>query len=94
MSKINRIKGNKIEFSLDEKVLTGLVLKHFQRKPVDAQIYIVAVGNDIYEIHEKLSHGIVIKVVIELIPSSTDLAKWYKTLINEFDYYLVGGATS
>lgn len=89
MNLINKIVKNKIEFTFEGKTLTGLVLKHFQRKPVDAQIYIVVVGNDIYEIHEKLSHGIVINSVIELIPTQTDLAKWYKTLIDGFDYFEV-----
>ena len=92
MSKINRIKGNKIEFVLYEEhigTIKGLILKHFKRIPVDAQIYFVAVGNDIYHIHEKLSHGVTVKTQIEKVTTDIDLTYLYRILVNDFDYYQV-----
>jgi len=92
MAKIDKINGRKIEFVLREDhigTIRGLILKHFQRRPVDAQIYFVAVGNDIYHIHEKLSHGVTVKTQIEKVTTDIDLTYLYRILVNDFDYYQV-----
>jgi hypothetical protein len=91
MNKINIIIKNKVEFSLDEKVLTGIVLKHFQRKPVDAEIYIVAVGNDVYQIHEALSHGQVFATEIEKLTPFVwnNIKAYYASLEQNFKYFQV-----
>jgi hypothetical protein len=94
MNQINRIVKNKIEFTFEGKVLKGLVLKHFQRRPVDAQIYLVVEGNNLWIIHEILSHGIVINSEISGISSNIDLQTWYDNLQTEFNYVLVDETTS
>jgi hypothetical protein len=94
MNQINRIVKNKIKFTSDGKVLTGLICKHFKRIPVNAQIYIVAVGNDIYLIHEILSGGQTVSTEVFKLQATTDLKELYAGFMPEFDYYLVDEATS
>jgi hypothetical protein len=91
MDKINRLIKNKVEFTYQGKVLTGYICKHFQRKPVSAQIYIVAVGNEIYQIHETLSHGQTINTEIEKVTPFVwnNIKAYYGNLEANFNYVQV-----